>query len=140
MAERSLAQSALMMRIVGWLTLLVLPAGFFAFPSGFLWGTHHESPYEPWSPYLFMLVAMYLAWAALMIRGARDPIAHRDIVDYGILANLLHGLVMLVQAVVYSHELQHLWGDVPVLFVICVVLWHWHPMRVPRREAFPPEV
>ena len=132
MAEGSLAQSAAMMRIVGWLTLLVLPLGFLVFPSGFLWGTHHESAYEPWSPYLFMLVAMYLAWAILMIRGARDPITHRAIVDYGILANLLHGIVMLVQAFVYSHELQHLWGDVPALFVICAVLWHWHPMRAPR--------
>ena len=132
MGERSLARSAVVMRIVGWLTIVLLPAGLLVFPSGFLWGTHPESGHEPWSPYLFMLMAMYVAWAILMIRGARDPIAHRDIVDYGILANGLHGLVMLVQSFWYTHELQHLAGDVPVLFVICAVLWHWHPMRVPR--------
>jgi hypothetical protein len=105
----------------------------FVYPPGFLWGTHPESPYHPpLSPYLFMLGAMYLAWAILMIRGARDPVAHRSIVDYGILANGLHGLVMLVQSFVYPHEHQHLFADVPLLFVICAVLWIWHPQRVVR--------
>lgn len=40
---------------------------------------------------------------------------HRVIVDYGILANLLHALVMAVGAFVYPHEVQHLWADVPGL-------------------------
>ena len=122
--------SARMMRIVGWFVLLVLPLGLVAYPAGFLWGTHQESPhYPPLSPYLFMLLAMYVAWAVLMIRGARDPLGNRAIVDYGILANALHGLVMFGEAFVYPHELQHLWADVPLLFVLCAVLWRWHPAR-----------
>jgi hypothetical protein len=125
----SVTQTAAMMRIVGWFTLLVLPLGLVAYPAGFLWGTHPDSPHHPLSPYLFMLLAMYVAWAALMIRGARDPLANRAIVDYGILANALHGLVMLVEAFIYPHELQHLWADVPLLFVLCGVLWWWHPGR-----------
>jgi hypothetical protein len=128
-------QSATMMRAIGWATLLLLPLAFFVYPTGFLWGTHAESPYHPpWSPYLFMLIAMYAAWAVLMIRGARDPLAHRDIVDYGILANLLHGIVMFVQSFIYPHEHQHLWGDVPFLFLICAVLWYWHPARSAERS------
>jgi len=127
-----------MMRAVGWLTLVVLPAGFVLYPAGFLWGTHAASPHHPpLSPYLFMLLAMYAAWAILMIRGARDPLAHRSIVDYGILANALHGLVMLAEAFVYPHEMQHLWADVPALFAICAVLWIWHPARAVRSLAGP---
>ncbi len=130
MTKHSLSQSATMMRIVGWVTLVILPAALVAFPAGFLWGTHPQSPYHPpLSPYLFMLIAMYVAWAIMMIVGARDPLGYRRIVDYGILANLLHGLVMFVQSFVYVHEIQHLWGDVPALFVICGVLWFWHPAR-----------
>jgi hypothetical protein len=79
-----------------------------------------------------MLLAMYVAWAILMIRGARDPLAHRSLVDYGILANGLHGLVMLVQSFWYPHELQHLVADVPAVFLLCVVLWIWHPQRAVR--------
>jgi hypothetical protein len=124
-----------MMRAIGWATLLLLPLGFFAYPAGFLWGTHAQSPHHPpWSPYLFMLIAMYAAWGILMIRGARDPLGHRDIVDYGILANALHGLVMLVQSFVYPHEHQHLWADVPLLFVLCAALWYWHPARTAERS------
>jgi hypothetical protein len=126
-----MTSSARMMRAVGWFTLVVLPVlTFFVYPPGFLWGTHPESPYHPpLSPYFFMLLAMYVAWAILMIRGARDPLAHRSLVDYGILANGLHGLVMLVQSFVYPHELQHLIADVPAVFLLCVVLWIWHPQR-----------
>ena len=125
--------SATMMRLVGWGTLIALPIATFVYPPGFLWGTHPESPYHPpLSPYFFMLGAMYVAWAILMIRGARDPLAHRSIVDYGILANGLHGLVMLVQSFVYPHEHQHLFADVPALFALCAVLWIWHPQRAVR--------
>ena len=112
----ALETSARMMRVVGWSVLVVLPIVILVYPPGFLWGTHPQSPYHPpLSPYFFMLAAMYVAWAILMIRGARDPLAHRSIVDYGILANALHGLVMLAQFFVYPHELQHLMGDVPAL-------------------------
>jgi hypothetical protein len=129
----SLARSAAMMRAAGWITLVALPAALALYPPGFLWGTHPGSPHgPPWSPYLFMLAAMYGAWGVLMIRGARDPLANRSLVDYGILANGLHGLVMLVQAFVYPHELQHLWADVPALFALCAALWIWHPARGAR--------
>lgn len=124
-----------MMRAIGWGTLLVLPLGFVVYPAGFLWGTHEAAPHgPPLSPYLFMLIAMYAAWGILMIRGARDPLAHRDIVDYGILANALHGLVMLVQSFVLPHEIQHLWADVPLLFALCAALWIWHPARAAERS------
>jgi Family of unknown function (DUF6632) len=126
----ALRAPARMMQLVGWGTLVVLPLGLVAYPPGFLWGTHPDSPYQPpLSPYLFMLVAMYAAWAALMIRGARDPLAHRAIVDYGALANGLHGLVMFAEAFVYPHEMQHLWADVPVVLALAAVCWVWHPAR-----------
>lgn len=133
MTNGSLDRSATMMRVVGWGTLLVLPAGLVVYPAGFLWGTDPGSPHHPpLSPYLFMLLAMYVAWAVLMIRGARDPLGHRVIVDYGILANLLHGLVMLGEAFVYPHELQHLWADVPAVLALAAVCWYWHPARTAR--------
>ena len=137
----ALRRSAAMMRIVGWGALTLLPAALLLYPPGFLWGTHPDSPHHPpLSPYLYMLMAMYVAWALLMIRGARDPLAHRSIVDYGILANALHGGVMLVEAFAYPHEMQHLWADVPALFALCVVLWIWHPARAARRLDGAPRV
>ena len=130
----TLETSARMMRWVGIATLF-LPVMLYLYPPGFLWGTHPEDAYNPLSAYIFMLLAMYFAWAILMIRGAADPLGNRIIVDYGILANALHAAVMAVQSFTYEHEMQHLWADVPALFVLVGVLWYWHPARAAPRAA-----
>ncbi len=65
-----------------------------------------------------------------MIRGAKDPKTAASLFDYGILANLLHGLVMIPQAFIYPNEHAHLWADLPLLFAVSAILWVWHPNRV----------
>jgi hypothetical protein len=77
-----------------------------------------------------MLVALYAAWAILLIRGARDPRANAALFDWGILANLLHGLLMIPQAFLYPNEHAHLWADIPLCFALVAVMWIWHPNRV----------
>ena len=73
-----------------------------------------------------------MAWAILLIRGAGDPQANAALFDWGILANLLHGLVMIPQAFFYPNEHAHLWADIPVTAMLCAVMWIWHPTRVHR--------
>jgi hypothetical protein len=72
-----------------------------------------------------------------MIRGAKDPKANAALFDYGILANLLHGLIMIPQAFIYPHEHAHLWADIPLLFAVCAVLWIWHPNRLAPEMSIP---
>ena len=114
--------------------------------SGFIWGSlpgwfpyvgppHPASPYDGFHPYVFMIAALYLAWAILLIRGARDPKANAALFDWGILANLLHGLLMIGQAFYYPNEHAHLWADVPGLFAGSAVCWIWHPNRVAAAGA-----
>ena len=139
MQEAHLRQSALVMRIVGWALIPGLILGFVGYSPGFVWGilpeglhlgpAHPPSPYDGLHPYVYMLVALYFAWAILLIRGARDPQANTALFDWGILANLLHGLVMIPQAFVYPNEHAHLWADVPVTIVLVAVMWFWHPTR-----------
>ena len=84
----------------GW-GIIALPLVLLVYPPGFLWGMnppvfpficwqHPPSPYDGLHPYVFMIVAIYYAWAILMIRGAKDPGANAALFDFGILANLLH--------------------------------------------------
>jgi hypothetical protein len=135
-----LQQSALVMKIMGW-GLIVGTIVALIYPAGFLWGSnpavfpficwqHPPSPYDGLHPYVFMIAVLYLAWAILMIRGAKDPKANAALFDYGILANLLHGLLMIPQAFIYPNEHAHLWADIPMLLAISVILWIWHPNRV----------
>jgi len=146
-AYTGLRQSALVMRLLGWGIIAALVAAPFVYQPGFLWGDHTlnyphlgpehpPSPYEGLHPYVFMIAALYLAWAILLIRGAKDPKAAASLFDWGILANLLHASLMVVQAFVYPNEHAHLWADVPALFVVSAVCWIWHPNRV---TPTPPE-
>ncbi|MGI9525117.1 MAG: DUF6632 domain-containing protein [Hyphomicrobiaceae bacterium] len=142
--EAGLRKSATVMRVVGWLIIICLPAAILVYPAGFLWGDanlpvvsipHPPSPYDGLHPYLFMLASVYLAWAILLIRGARNPRANAALFDWGILANLLHGLVMVPQALLYPNEVAHMWADIPMLFVLCLVLWAYHPNRLKTKTA-----
>ncbi len=135
-----LRKSALVMRIVGWSLIPGLLLGFVGYTPGFAWGllpesiaigpAHPPSPYDGLHPYVYMLVTMYAAWAILLIRGGRDPRANAALFDWGILANLLHALVMIPQAFIYPNEHAHLWADIPISLVLALVLWIWHPNRV----------
>ena len=69
--ETHLRKSALVMRIVGWGLIPALLMGFVFYPPGFTWGilpeglspgpAHPPSPYDGLHPYVFMLIALYLA-------------------------------------------------------------------------------
>jgi hypothetical protein len=136
---KGLQQSALVMKALGW-AMVGLSLGVPIYPPGFMWGSHPaefptlvphpESPYDGLPPYLFMIVAVYMAWGILLIRGSKDPKANAALFDFGILANLLHGLVMLVQAFIYPNEHAHLWADVPLAFAISAICWIYHPNRL----------
>ncbi len=82
-----------------------------------------------------MIAALYLGWAILLIRGARDPKANAALFDWGILANLLHGLLMLGQAFFYPNEHAHLWADVPAVLALSAICWYWHPNRVAAQSS-----
>ena len=141
MTNKTLQQSALVMKISGWAFTVGLGLAFFVYPPGFLWGSHPpdmprigpahpESPYHGLHPYAFMVAVMFLAWGILMIRGAKDPKANAALFDYGILAFALHGLLMIPQAFIYPNEHAHLWADVPLLLIMSIVLLIYHPNRV----------
>ena len=140
-AIKGLQHLALVMKITGWGLMVGLALGAVVYAPGFMWGSHPagfpligpahpESPYNGLHPYVLMMGVLYLAWAILVIRGAKHPKANAALFDYGILANLLHGLVMIPQAFIYPGEHAHLWADVPQLLAVSTILWVWHPNRV----------
>ena len=139
--NNGLRRSALVMKILGWGLIAGLTGGLFLYPPGFLWGSHPatfpnigpphpESPLHALHPYLFMILSIYVAYGILLIRGAKYPKANAALFDFGILSSLLHGSVMFVQAFIYQNEHAHLWADVPIAFVVAVILWIYHPNRV----------
>ena len=128
MMKRNLQSSALLMRILGWGLVPSLFAFMFIYPHGFAWGIEQGTE---WHPYVWMMVALYAAWAYLMVREAKDPAGAGLLFDWGIISSIFHGLVMIVQTLMmWEHEMPHMWADIPLLFAIAFVLWWYHPKRV----------
>jgi len=144
--EKHLRQSASLMRILGWGLAVGLILMAFIYPPGFLWGAHPEdfphigpahppSPYDGLHPYFYMIVALYVAFGILLIRGAKDPRRNVALFDFGILSSVLHALVMIFQSFYYPNEHAHLWADVPLLFAMALAMWFWHPNRKQEPSA-----
>jgi hypothetical protein len=138
--QKNLRASAMVMRLMGWGFILAAPIAPLLYAPGFFWGelpagfpllgpAHPSSHLQGAHPYLFMMLSLYVAWAILLIRGAKDPLGSASLFDWGILANVLHGSLMVIQAFIYPNEHAHLWTDVPMLFAISAVMWAWHPKR-----------
>jgi hypothetical protein len=67
-----------------------------------------------WQPRKFpvemMLSSIYLTMGVVMIAAAQNPVAHKSFIDFLILANLAHAIVMLLFA-------QNLWHIIDVLAI-----------------------
>jgi hypothetical protein len=111
--------------------ILGLPFMFDLWPGGFRWAHPAEHP-----AYERMIIAIYFALGVCLIPAALDPARHVLLIDFTILSSLLHGAVMTYDAFAQPHEMTHLVGDVPLLFLLAAVLIWLHP-RWGRLEAPP---
>lgn len=121
--RKQLKRLGVALRIVGALFVVGLPVMMTVFPSGWSW--------EPRQPeYEQMIVGIYVTLGVFLFLAARDPMAHKSLILFTIWSSLVHGLIMLVQAIFDSTERMNLIGDVPVLLIIAGVLWWLLPRKV----------
>lgn len=99
-------------------------------PSGWTWHTGH-------SDYPLMIVGVYATLGFFLILAARDPLANRSLIGFTIWANVVHGLIMLIQSFVSPGSHGHLVGDVPALLIVSAVLALLMPpaTKAPARRA-----
>ena len=70
-----------------------------------------------------MIVGIYATLGVFLILAAKDPLAHRSLIWFAIWSSIVHGGIMMVQAIVDETERAHLGGDVLALFLVAIVLW-----------------
>jgi hypothetical protein len=104
--------------------ILLLPFMFDLWPAGFRWAHPSEHP-----AYERMIIAIYFALGICLIPTALRPERHVLLIDFTILSSVLHGAVMTYDAFAQEHEMTHLVGDVPMLFILAAVLIWLHPRR-----------
>lgn len=135
-ATYRLLQAALV--VFGVVMILLYPLAA-VWPSGWAW--HHGAPHE--SQYFMMIVGLYVTLGAFLINAARNPAAHLSLIWFAVWSSAVHGAIMAMQSFGEGHQ-GHLWGDVPALFLVAIVLAalvlssglkHSPPPQVPSRSA-----
>jgi hypothetical protein len=77
-----------------------------------------------------MIVAIYLVLGIFLILASKDPLQNLSLVWFTVWSSVAHGLVMLIQAIVFPHEHGHLMADVPALILMAIIL----AILTPRRK------
>jgi len=97
-------------------------------PSGWSWHTGQ-------SQYLQMILGIYATLGVFLIIAARNPLANKSLIWFTVWSSVVHGAIMAVQSLAEPQQhIGHLWGDVPALFVVAIVL-AWLTPREGMRTA-----
>lgn len=103
--------------VFGAIMLLLYPLAM-AWPSGWLW--HAGSPHH--SQYFMMIVGVYGTLGVFLINAARNPQSNLSLIWFTVWSSVVHAAIMTVQTLSGVHEWGHLWGDVPALLLVAIVL------------------
>lgn len=91
-------------------------------PSGWGW--------EPRQPeYEQMIIGVYATLGVFLIVAAKNPLEHRSLISFTIWSSVVHGAIMLIQAIRDTTERENLIGDIPAIFLVAIVLWYLLPKR-----------
>ena len=102
--------------VFGVLMLLFYPVAL-VWPSGWAW--HSGAPYQ--SDYFMMIVGLYATLGVFLLNAARNPQANLSLIWFTVWSSVVHAAIMAVQSFSDDH-MGHLWGDVPALLLVAVVL------------------
>lgn len=84
-------------------------------PDGFMW-MPRQAEYEQ------MILATFAVLGVFLLVASRAPSEHRSLIGFAAWSSLIHGLVMLVQAMRDPTEQPNMFGDIPSLILVGAVL------------------
>jgi len=114
---------AIALRVFGVIFIFGVPAMMmWVWPDGWSW-TPSQPEYEQ------MIMGVYATLGVFLILAAKDPAKHASLIWFTIWSSLVHGGIMMVQALRDPSDRANLLGDVPALFLVAIVLWALMPRR-----------
>lgn len=84
-------------------------------PAGWSWNPGQ-------SEYLQMILGIYFTLGVFLMIASRNPLNHRSLIWFTVWSSLVHGGIMGIQSIVYPNQIGHLYGDVPALLIVALVL------------------
>ncbi|AOS96679.1 hypothetical protein AUP74_01219 [Microbulbifer aggregans] len=91
------------------------PMMMWIWPEGWGWEPRQHE-YEQ------MIMGIYATLGVFLILAAKDPGANASLIWFTVWSSVVHGAIMLVQAIVDSSERMNMLGDVPALFLVALLL------------------
>nr|WP_255771969.1 DUF6632 domain-containing protein [Microbulbifer guangxiensis] len=91
------------------------PMMMWVWPEGWGWEPRQHE-YEQ------MIMGIYATLGVFLVLAARDPDANASLIWFTVWSSVVHGGIMLVQAIADPAERMNLLGDVPALFLVALVL------------------
>lgn len=114
--EEKLKYLKIALYVIGVIFIVGVPAMMmWIWPSGWGW-----TPTQP--EYEQMVMGVYVTLGVFLIRAAKDPLAHTSLIEFTVWSSIVHGGIMLVQAIIDETDRVNLVGDVPALFLVALVL------------------
>ena len=74
------------------------------------------------SMYLQMILGIYATLGVFLLLAARNPLKNLSLIWFTVWSSVVHGGIMAAQSLVYPEHRGHLYGDVPALLLIAIVL------------------
>jgi hypothetical protein len=93
----------------------VYPLMMSFWPAGWRW-----SPNQP--QYEQMILGVYATLGVFLLIASRNPLRHLSLIWFTVVSSLVHGGIMAVQALRMPSEHGHLFGDVPALIIVAIVI------------------
>jgi hypothetical protein len=100
----------------------IYPMMMWIWPSGWGW-----TPRQP--EYELMIIGVYATLGVFLILAAKDPLANASLIWFTIWSSIVHGGIMLVQAIIDKTERANMLGDIAALFLVALVLWYFMPKK-----------
>jgi hypothetical protein len=123
MQQDNLKNLKIALYVFGAIFIVGIPAMMmWIWPAGWGW-----SPSQP--EFEQMIMGIYATLGVFLILAAKDPLAHKSLIWFTIWSSIVHGGIMLIQAIVDESERANLLGDIPALFLVAIVLWYLMPKK-----------
>lgn len=98
---------------------LIFIAGIYALMNLWTEGwTWEPRQYE----YEQMIMGVYATLGVFLLIASRNPLEHKSLIWFTVWSSIVHSAIMAAQALVDPTERPNLFGDVPALFIVAVVL------------------
>ncbi|KTD78332.1 DUF6632 domain-containing protein [Legionella waltersii] len=83
------------------------------------------------SLYLQMILGVYATLGVFLILAAKNPLENLSLIWFTVWSSIVHAGIMAAQSIYFPEHMGHLYGDVPALLIVALLLALLTPRKKP---------